>query len=57
MVMALWFCEIRAREMLNYGQYATHHMKNPFLSRQEMGKRTVINIEEAFAEQNKMRII
>jgi hypothetical protein len=40
-------------------------MKNPFLSRQEMGKRknqpeiikTVINIEEAFAEQNKMRII
>jgi hypothetical protein len=57
MVMALWFCEIRAREMLNYGKYATHHMKNPFLSRQEMGKRTVINIEEAFAEQNKMRII
>jgi hypothetical protein len=57
MVMALWFCEIRAREMLNYGKYATHHMKNPFLSRQELGKRTVINIEEAFAEQNKMRII
>jgi hypothetical protein len=57
MVMALWFCEIRAREMLNYGKYATHHMKNPFLSRQEMGKRTVINLEEAFAEQNKMRVI
>jgi hypothetical protein len=57
MVMALWFCEIRAREMLNYGKYATHHMKNPFLSRQELGKRTVINLEEAFAEQNKMRVI
>ncbi len=57
MVMALWFCEIRAREMLNYGKYATHHMKNPFLSRQEIGKRTVINLEEAFAEQNKIRVI
>jgi hypothetical protein len=57
MVMALWFCEIRAREMLNFGQYATHHMKNPFLSRHEIGKRTVINLEEAFAEQNKIRVI
>ena len=57
MVMALWFCEIRARELLNYGQYATHHMKNPFLSRQEIGKRTVINLDEAFAEQNRMQVI
>ena len=57
LVMALWFCEIRAREMLNYGKYATHHMKNPFLSRQEIGKRTVINLDEAFAEQNQMRAI
>jgi hypothetical protein len=51
-VMALWFCEIRAREMLNYGQYATHHLKNPFLSRAELGKRVVINIDEALAQQN-----
>ena len=53
MVMALWFCEIRAREMLNYGQYATHHMKNPFLSRAEQGKRQVINIDEMLLEQQK----
>jgi hypothetical protein len=33
MVMALWFCEIRAREMLNQGMHKTHHYKNPFLSR------------------------
>ena len=50
-VMALWFVEIRAREMLNYGQYATHHLKNPFLSRAELGKRVVINIDEALAQQ------
>lgn len=53
LVMALWFCEIRAREMLNYGQYATHHLKNPFLSRREMGKRVVVNLDELLAEQNK----
>jgi hypothetical protein len=39
--------------MLNYGQYATHHMKNPFLSRKELGKRVVVNLDELFAEQNK----
>lgn len=53
MVMALWFCEIRAREMLNYGQYATHHLKNPFLSRAEQGRRIVVNIDEMLLEQNK----
>jgi len=51
LVMALWFCEIRAREMLNHGQYAQHHLKNPFLSRHEIGKRKVINLDELFAEQ------
>lgn len=53
MVMALWFCEIRAREMLNYGQYATHHLKNPFLSRGEQQRRIVVNIDEMLLEQNK----
>lgn len=53
MVMALWFCEIRAREMLNYGQYATHHLKNPFLSRSELGKRTVVNLDQLFAEKER----
>ena len=53
MVMALWFCEIRAREMLNQGMHKTHHMKNPFLSRAEIGKRTVINIDELLAEKDR----
>ena len=53
MVMALWFCEIRAREMLNQGIHATHHMKNPFLSRYEQGKRVVINIDELLAEKDR----
>jgi hypothetical protein len=53
MVMALWFCEIRAREMLNQGLHQKHHMKNPFLSRYEVGKRTVINIDELLAEKDR----
>jgi hypothetical protein len=53
MVMALWFCEIRAREMLNQGIHATHHMKNPFLSRYEQGKRMVVNIDELLAEKER----
>jgi hypothetical protein len=50
LVMALWFCEIRAREMLNYGKYASHHLKNPFLSRGELSKRVVVNIDELIAQ-------
>jgi len=46
-------CEIRAREMLNYGKFATHHLRNPFLSKQELGKRVVYNLDEIFAEQNR----
>ena len=53
MVMALWFCEIRAREMLNFGQYSSHHLRNPFLTRAERSKRVVINIDEALAQENK----
>jgi hypothetical protein len=56
MVMALWFCEIRAREWLNNGIHTTHHMKNPFLSRYERGKRTVINIDNLLAEQERQFI-
>ena len=53
MVMALWFCEIRAREMLNYGQYQQNHMRNPFLSRAEKQKRVVVNIDELIAAQER----
>ena len=56
MVMALWFCEIRAREWLNYGQYSKHHMNNPFLSRAEKAKRTVVNLDDLFAQKEQQFI-
>ena len=56
MVMALWFCEIRAKEMLTQGQYQRSHLKNPFLTRAEQGKRVVVNIDELLAEKDKQFI-
>jgi hypothetical protein len=56
MVMALWFCEIKVREWLNQGIHQTHHLKNPFLSRYERGKRLVVNIDELLAEQERQFI-
>jgi len=56
MVMALWFCEIKVREWLNQGIHTTHHMRNPFLSRYEKGKRKVINIDELLAEKDRQFI-
>jgi hypothetical protein len=56
MVMALWFCEIRAREWLNNGIHQQHHLKNPFLSRAEKQKRIVVNIDNLLAEQERQFI-
>ena len=53
MVMALWFCEIRAREMLNSGLHNQHHLKNPFLTRGEKAKRVVVNIDELLADKER----
>jgi hypothetical protein len=56
MVMALWFCEIKAREWLNTGIYQKHHLNNPFLSRSEKNKRVVVNIDNLLAEQERQFI-
>lgn len=46
LVMALWFCEIRARELCQAGSYGGHFTKNEFLSRADQSKRQVINLNE-----------
>lgn len=52
MVMALWFCEIRAREIINNGQHNVHHLKNPFLTRAEKAKRVVVNLDDLFEQKD-----
>jgi hypothetical protein len=56
MVMALWFCEIRAREIIQNGQHNVHHMKNPFLSRAEKAKRVVVNLDDLFEQKERQFI-
>lgn len=50
LVMALWFCEIRAKEICQSGAYGGHYLKNPFLTRSDMNKRLVVNLDDWAAE-------
>jgi len=46
LVMALWFCEIRAREICQYGDYGGKFMRNEFLTRSDQNRQTVVNLDE-----------
>lgn len=52
-VMALWFCETRAREIVQTTRRGSNfHMRNnPFLSERDKGRRVVINLNEYMADQ------
>lgn len=51
-VMALWFCEIVAREVITQSTGVNYFMKNEFASRGDIESRYVINLDElAAAEQ------
>lgn len=48
-VMALWFCEIVAREVLMQSSNVKTFMVNPFASRRDVDARFVINLDELAA--------
>ena len=48
-VMALWFCEIVAREVLMQSSNVKTFMVNPFASRRDVDSRFVINLDELAA--------
>lgn len=53
LVMALWFCEIRARELVAANQVRNFHAGNSrWTSRRADYSRTVVNLDEIFMEQN-----
>jgi hypothetical protein len=54
MVMALWFCEIKAREMAQprYSRNAPYE-ESILITIREKAKRIVINIDELLAEKDK----
>lgn len=52
LVMALWFCEIRAREMLNQGTYLKNHLQNRYATRANLATRGSINLDEYASAHN-----
>lgn len=45
-VMALWFCEIRAAEMMRHGNYLNTHSQNKWATRRNSHQRGVINLDD-----------
>lgn len=54
LVMALWFCEIRAREMVLNGTFRQSHLNNKWLSRRNDTGRGVVNLDDLAYEQSIM---
>ena len=46
LVMALWFCEIRAQEIMRQGRYSESHSTNRWASRRSLAQRQVINLDD-----------
>lgn len=55
-VMALWFCEIVARETLHKATGISNFMKNEFAAADDVANRYVINLDELAAAQQFVRL-
>jgi len=45
-VMALWFCELRAREIVNNGNINQTHIKNRWATRKQIDNRFTVNVND-----------
>ena len=45
-VMALWFCEIKAKEMMQQSGIKIHHTSSRYLTRRNLEQQAVINLDE-----------
>lgn len=48
-VMAMWFAEIRAREICNVTQ-GRYHRPNPYLGSRDFEKRVVVNLDDYWTQ-------
>jgi len=55
-VMALWFCEIVAREVLAQSSGVSRFVKNEFATKADIESRYVINLDDLAASQQFARI-
>ena len=44
--MALWFCEIKAKEMMQASGIKIHHTDNRYLTRRNIAQQAVVNLDE-----------
>ena len=51
-VMALWFCEIRAKEVIQNSGIKTYFTNNRFLTRRNLNQQSVINLDDLAMEQH-----
>lgn len=49
-VMALWFCEIRAKELIQQSNFRTAHANNKWATRRNVAMQGVINLDEMAME-------
>ena len=50
LVMALWFCEIRAQELVRQGMYQQTHMSSKWATRKNRYSQTVVNLDDFGSE-------
>jgi hypothetical protein len=51
-VMALWFCELRAKEIILQGQRQISHATNRWATRRNISKQGIVNLDEMAMEQH-----
>ena len=55
-VMALWFCEIRAKELIQQGTNRIYHFSSRFATRKNLAQQAVVDLDEMAAEQQVLYI-
>lgn len=50
-VMALWFCEIRAKELVQQGTNKIYHFNSRYATRKNLEQRMIVDLDEMAAEQ------
>ena len=56
-VMALWFCELRAKELLSMMNFSTTHTFNKYATRRTLGSQGVVNLDDLAYELQTERIL
>ena len=51
-VMALWFCEIKAKEMIQHSGTQIYHATSRFVTQRQMAQQAIVNLDDLAMEQH-----